>query len=295
MSPAAPAGREQGTDRTVIDVLRLSTDYLSDHGSASPRLDAELLLAHALRVRRLDLYLMHDRPLRDDELTTARRLVRRRAAHEPVAYITGTREFYGRAFAVTPAVLIPRPETETLVERALGVLRESQDARVADLGTGSGAIAVTLAAEMRDLRVVAVDISADALDIARRNAVAHGVENRITFIEGDWGGPLPAPVDMVVSNPPYVSSDELTATESDVRDYEPEDALDGGADGMAAYHALLGTVQGRIHRGGRLLLEVDPRRADAVVAAIAAGFPGAETRRHHDLSRRERVVEARVP
>ncbi|HEX6537814.1 MAG TPA: peptide chain release factor N(5)-glutamine methyltransferase, partial [Candidatus Dormibacteraeota bacterium] len=249
MSPAAPAGREQRAERTVMDVLRLSTEYLADHRSASPRLDAELLLAHALRVRRIDLYLMHDRPLRDDELTAARRLVRRRAGHEPVAYITGTREFYGRAFAVTPAVLIPRPETETIIEVALTTLRHSRDTVVADLGTGSGAIAVTLAAEVPELHVIAVDISAGALEVAGRNAVAHGVEDRVTLAEGDWGGPLTSPVAMVVSNPPYVSTDELAATEPDVRDFEPEVALDGGRDGMDAYHALLDGLPGRL-RGG---------------------------------------------
>lgn len=289
MSAAAPAGR------TVIEVLRLSTEYLSQHGSMTPRLDAELLLAYALGVRRIDLYLMHDRPLSEQHLVAARELVRRRASHEPVAYTTGTREFYTRAFAVTPAVLIPRPETETLVEVALATMRKSEGTVAADLGTGSGAIAVTLAAEVPDARVIAVDISPDALAVAGRNAVTHGVEDRITFAEGDWAGPLTAPVDLVVSNPPYVTTGELAATEPDVRDFEPRLALDGGAGGLDAYAALLSSLPGRVRPGGRLLLEVDPRRAGAVAAAVATVFPGADSRCHLDLSHRERVLEAVLP
>src|ERR1700722_16606403 len=156
----------------LIDIVRLSTTYLGDHGSSSARLDSELLCAQALGLRRIDLYLQFDRPLDEQELTSIRELVRRRGKGEPVAYITGTREFYGRPFTVTSDVLIPRPDTETIVERALVALRvgDGRTARVADLGTGSGCIAITLAAEVPGTEVVATDISAAALDVARANA-----------------------------------------------------------------------------------------------------------------------------
>ena len=282
--------------RTVIDVLRLSTDYLAQHGSGSPRLDAELLCAHALRLRRIDLYLQHDRPLAEPELEAARALVRRRAGGEPVAYITGVREFYNRAFAVDRSVLIPRPETETLVERAIRVLRDHGDgSEVADLGTGSGCIAVTLAAEVPSIRVVAVDSSEAALALARANAASHGVAERVTFVQGDWAGPLRAPVVLVVSNPPYVTSAELDAADRDVRDHEPHAALDGGADGLDAYRALLASLPGRVSGGGRVLLEVDPRRAAAVAGLLDATLPGARLTTHRDLAGRDRVVEAEIP
>lgn len=292
MTGAAPAGRAAAA-RSVMEVLRLSTDYLQQRGSASPRLDAELLLAYALGVRRIDLYLLHDRPIDEPELSAARELVRRRGTGEPVAYITGTREFYGRPFIVTPAVLVPRPETETLVTLALERLRTTAGSpRVADLGTGSGCIAVTLAAELPDVGMVATDVSEDALAIARQNAEANGAGDRVDFVCGDWAAPLHDAVDLVVSNPPYVTTDELNATDADVREFEPHLALDGGSDGMDAYRSLLATLPGRIRPRGSLLLEVDPRRAAAVGQAVCSVFPGATVTTHADLARRARVVEA---
>ena len=285
------------SERTLIEVLRLSTDYLAQHGSTSPRLDAELLLAHALGVRRLDLYLLYDRPLREPELGATRELIRRRASGEPVAYITGAREFYNRAFAVTPTVLIPRPETETLVEVALRRLRELLDASepaVADLGTGSGCIAVTLAAELPALRVTATDASGAALSVARSNATAHEVDPRVTFLESDWARALTTPVDVVVSNPPYVTSEELAATARDVRDFEPRLALDGGSDGLDAYRALLTSLHGATRPGATVLLEIDPRRAGLVADAVRSEFAGARISFHEDLTRRDRVLEARL-
>ena len=293
MSRAIPGTSE----RTLIDVLRLSTDYLAQRGSTSPRLDAELLLARALEVRRLDLYLLHDRPLREPELAAARELIRRRAGGEPVAYITGVREFYNRTFAVTPAVLIPRPETETLVEVALRRLRELRahaEPTVADLGTGSGCIAVSLGAELPALRVVATDASSAALDVARGNAVAHGVGDRITFLEGDWAAPLTAPFDIVVSNPPYVTTAEHADTARDVREFEPRAALDGGAGGMDAYRALLASLAAKASPGATLLFEIDPRRAGLVADAVRGVFPDARVSVHQDLTRRDRVLEARL-
>jgi release factor glutamine methyltransferase len=302
---AGPREHERRTGvRSLMEVLRLSSDYLAQHGSGSPRLDAELLLAHALRIRRLDIYLAYDRPLREPELAAARELMRRRAAGEPVAYITATREFYTRTFTVTPAVLVPRPETETLVDAAISVLRDMRGRSsatpagasmtaplVADLGTGSGCIAVTLAAELPGARVLASDISAEALDVARANAQAHAVGDRITFVQGYWGDAVIDTADLVVSNPPYVTRDELASTMRDVRDFEPRVALDGGDDGLDAYRRLIPSLTDRMRTGGSILLEVDPRRAGTVAAIASEVFPGASLRRHLDLSRRERVLQ----
>ena len=284
--------------RTVLDVLRLSTGYLGEHGSTTPRLDAELLCAHVLGIRRLDVYLQFDRPLRDAELDAARELVRRRGRGEPVAYLTGVRDFYGRAFAVTPAVLIPRPETETLVGVALQhVLARSdgmRNLRVVDLGTGSGCVAVSLAAEVAELRVVATDVSAAALEVAEDNARRHGVSERVGFALGSWGEALDGAADLVVSNPPYVTVDELAHADRDVRDYEPHVALLGGDDGLGAYRALIGSLRGKLAGGARVLLEVDPRRAELVRTLIANEFAGSETTLVRDLAGRNRVVDAKL-
>jgi release factor glutamine methyltransferase len=285
VAPAAP---------TLMDVLRLSTTYIGDHGSPSARLDSELLCAHALGLRRLDLYLQFDRPLDETELSSIRELIRRRGKGEPVAYITGTRDFYGRTFRVTPDVLIPRPDTETLVQHAVEYLRARPGAelRVADLGTGSGCIAITLAAEVLGTNVVATDVSAAALDVARTNATALGVA--VGFAECSWAGALEGSFDLIVSNPPYVTTAELDGVDRDVRDFEPHGALLGGEDGLDAYRALLTSVRDHATTA-RLMLEVDPRHADAVAGLIAATFPGATTTNVPDLTARTRVLDVEMP
>jgi release factor glutamine methyltransferase len=279
---------------TLMDVLRLSTTYIGDHGSSSARLDSELLCAHALGLRRIDLYLQFDRPLDEMELASIRELVRRRSKGEPVAYITGTRDFYGRTFSVTPEVLVPRPDTETLVQQAVAYLRARPGAelRVADLGTGSGCVAITLAAEVPGMRVIGADISAAALDVARINATSLGVD--VAFVESSWAGALDGSFDLIVSNPPYVTTAELAGVERDVRDFEPHGALLGGEDGLDAYRALLTSVRDQTTTA-RLMLEVDPRHADAVATLIATTFPGAITTNVPDLTARTRVLDVEMP
>lgn len=276
----------------LIDVLRLSTTYLGDHGSSTARLDSELLCAQALGIRRLDLYLQFDRPLDEHELTAIRELVRRRGKGEPVAYITGTREFYGRSFTVTKDVLIPRPDTETIVERALDALRALEGpARVADLGTGSGCIAITLAAEVPGADVVATDVSGAAIEVARGNAERLDVV--ATFVESSWADALDGSFDLVVSNPPYVTTAELDGVDRDVRDFEPHGALLGGEDGLDAYRALLASL--RAHAtASRLVLEVDPRRAGAVGAMVQAALPGMTVSTVPDLTGRTRAIDAEL-
>jgi release factor glutamine methyltransferase len=279
---------------TLIDVLRLSTTYLGDHGSTSARLDSELLCAQALGLRRIDLYLQFDRPLDAAELTSIRELVRRRGNGEPVAYITGTREFYGRPFTVTRDVLVPRPDTETLVQLAVAFLRARPGAqlRVADLGTGSGCIAITLGAEVPGMSVIATDVSHAALDVARANAAALDVD--VAFVESSWADSLDGRFDLIVSNPPYVTTEELEAVDRDVRDFEPRDALLGGQDGLDAYRALLASIRERV-TSARLMLEVDPRHADAVAALVSGVFPGATASPVPDLTSRTRVIDVEMP
>jgi release factor glutamine methyltransferase len=286
---------------TLVDVVRLSTRFLSERGSDSPRLDAELLAAHSLGLRRIDLYLQYDRPLGEEELEPVRALLRRRAGGEPVAYLVGEREFYGRSFRVTPDVLIPRPETETLVERALRWARatagaEGEGLRLADAGTGSGCIACTVAAELTGAAVVAGDVSAAAVAVARDNAARLGVAERVTVVEGSWEAALAghAPFDALLSNPPYVTSTEMVGLMREVRDHEPRLALDAGEEGLDAYRGLLRGCLPLVRPGGYLALEIDPRRRDAVVALVEDGRPGSEVAVVDDLAGRARVVEARL-
>jgi release factor glutamine methyltransferase len=289
------------TVRTVMEVVRLSTGYLQGHGSGSPRLDAELLAATALGVRRLDLYLQFDRPLDEAQLSAVRELVRRRGDGEPVAYITGEREFYGRPFSVSAAVLIPRPETETLVDLALRRIRAvSQDGRaprIADLGTGSGCVALTLAAEIPAATVVATDLSEAALAVAAANARRHDLAGRVELVAGSWADPLRGrEFDVVVSNPPYIPSAELAALAGDVRDHEPALALDGGEDGLDAYRALLPSLAAILAPGGWAAVEIDIRAATSVstLARDALGS-GLRILGHDDLSGRPRVLSFEAP
>lgn len=291
MSSTPPRGPVAA--RAVLDIVRLSTGYLKQRGSDTPRLDSELLIGHALGLSRLDLYLQHDRPLSDAELDAARELLRRRSKGEPIAYLTGRREFHGRSFRVTPAVLIPRPETETLADRAIRVAREwGGELRIADLGTGSGCLACTLAAELPLTTVVASDLSRAALAVAAENAEALGVATRVVLVEGSWAEGLVADLDLVVSNPPYVTAAEMADLPREVG-FEPRLALDGGPDGLDAYRALLAAVAERSPGVRWVGLEVDVRRSEAVADLARAVWPGAGVGIVDDLSRRPRVVEIR--
>jgi release factor glutamine methyltransferase len=282
-----------------MEVVRLSTGYLETHGSGSPRLDAELLAATALGMRRLDIYLQFDRPLDDEQLTAIRELVRRRGDGEPVAHITGEREFHGRAFTISPDVLIPRPETETLVELTLQRARDRHvdGVRIADIGTGSGCIAVTLAADLATATVAATDVSALALAVARTNVLRHHVAERVELVAGSWCEPLrDRDFDIVVSNPPYIPTVEIAGLDRDVREHEPALALDGGADGLDAYRSLLPSMATVLRAGGWAAVEIDIRAAAAVEALGRDAFgQGTRTVVHDDLTGRPRVVTFERP
>lgn len=275
---------------TVLKLLRWTAEYFNGRGIDSARLDAELLLADTLGLDRVGLYLNFERPLQADELAVYREQVRRRAGREPLAYILGRTEFWSLPLRVTPAVLIPRPDTELLVEQALA--RVAGAARVLDVGTGSGALAIALAHERPECAVTAIDLSAAALAVAADNARANGVAERIDFAEGDLAVLPMGPFDLVVANPPYIPHGDLAALMPDVRDFEPRLALDGGADGLDAYRALAGQARRVLAAAGWLLVEVGIGQA-AAVQQLFAGAGLTEVFTARDLAGIERVVGGR--
>ncbi len=282
---------------TVGRLLHWTTDYLKRHGAESPRLDAEVLLAQARGCRRIDLYTAFEDLPGEPVRAAFREMVRRRAEGMPVAYLVEHREFYSLEFRVTPDVLIPRPETETLVLTLIELARQRPAGPLAicDVGTGSGAIAVAAAKHLPASRVTAIDISPAALDVARSNAERHGVADRIEFVAGDLMSPL-APdqeFDFVASNPPYVKESEFASLSPDVRNYEPRLALVAGVEGTEIARRLAPQAAEHLVPGGYLLMEVSPATHDAVLALLAADdrFEPASTAR--DINRLPRVVQAR--
>jgi release factor glutamine methyltransferase len=279
----------------VLDVIRWTAERFGERGIASPRLDAELLVAHVLALPRVQLYVQFDRPLGPDELAAIRGLIKRRQAGESVAYLVGKKEFWGLELAVDARVLVPRPETETLVEAARAWLTGVERPRIADVGTGSGAIAVTLAKLFPDATVVASDISAGALEVARANAERLGVAAGVTFVEGDLDAPLAAhaPFSLIVANLPYIASADMPTLPAEVRT-EPALALDGGPDGLDLVRRLVAAAPARLAPGGALALEIGAGQAAATRALLnAAGFADVQSRR--DLGGIERVVSGVKP
>jgi release factor glutamine methyltransferase len=290
LSAAAPV-TDSKANWTILDVLNWTTARFKERGIGSPRLDAELLAAHAFSLSRVQLYTQFDRPLLPEELAAYRELVRRRQGGEPVAYITGRKEFWSLDLAVDDRVLIPRPDTETAVEEALALLGEEARA-VADVGTGSGAIALALAKARPSLAVFAGDISGGALEVARANAERLGLP--VTFVEGHLLEPLAAhgPFDLIVANLPYIPAAEVEGLAPEVRS-EPRLALvGGGSDGLDVVRALVGAASEALRSGGALVLEIGAGQAEATAAlCTAAGL--IEVRRRRDLGDIERVVSAR--
>jgi len=263
-------------------------------GVEDARLVAELLLCHVLGLSRAQLHAHPDRVLTEAESRRWQALLRRAQRHEPLAYIRHRREFYGRDFYVDRRVLIPRPETEVLVEQAIAWARafaasNGRPPVIADVGTGSGAIAVSLAAELPAVHVYATDASAGALRVARRNARCHGVADRVVCLHGDLLEALPEPVDLIVANLPYVSAAEMAALPPHIARYEPSSALAGGPDGLDAYRRLLAQVPAKLRPGGALFLEIGAAQGEAV-AALARALPGATVAILPDLAGLPRVA-----
>lgn len=269
---ADPAPTPAPTVWTIKELLRWTTDFLAKKGVENPRADAQILLGHVLGCGKVDLLVRYDEQPAEADRNRFKELIQRRVAGWPVAYLVGHRDFYLLSFEVTPAVLIPRPETETLVAEALAFLKPLAAPAVLELGTGSGCIAISIAHQKKDARVTAVDVSPDALAVARRNAAKHGVADRMTFLQGDLFAPVPAGAafDLVASNPPYIAHHEFAGLQPDVRDHEPRAALDGGADGLDFYRRIAAAAGSFLRPGGRLLLEVGSTQ-DADVRAILGG------------------------
>ncbi len=253
---------------TILDVLQWTTDYFKTHHIDSPRLTSEILLAEVLGVSRIDLYLRFEQPLTESERQRFKVMVRRRVQREPVAYILGKKEFWGIELDVSPDVLVPRPDTEILVEAALELLPEtgSETTRVIDLGTGSGAIVIALAVTRNIPHYFATDISFPALHLAARNAEKSGVADRIRFFGGSWLAPVrkTPSFNLILSNPPYIPSGDISHLDPEVRAYEPHLALDGDRDGLRDLARLIFDAPAYLVTGGVLMLEIGYDQKDAV-------------------------------
>ncbi len=251
-------------------------------------IEAELLLRHTLQISRAELYTEFELELNQRQEITYRQLLERRLSGEPSAYITGHREFYGLDFHVNPAVLIPRPESELLVEKAIIITRNADITTIADIGTGCGAIAVSLATRLPVTRIYATDISAPALEIARLNCQKHGASDKVHLLHGDMLDPLPEPVDLIIANLPYVKSSELPPTG------EPALALNGGAKGWDKIKRFCHQINGRLQPQGRVLLEIGLGQGKALSALLRRLFPTSEIEITPDLSGIERVLSLRL-
>ncbi len=273
----------------LASALRWASTFLAPHIDR-PQVEAELLLVHVLAQPRAYLWAHPEAALTSQQAADYAACVQRRAAGEPLPYITGQIEFFGLMFTVMPDVLIPRPETETLVEAALDWLEAHPDAVAVDVGTGSGCIAVALTIQVPSLRLYATDISPAALQMARANAERHNVAEHITFLEGDLLMPLLEPVDLIVSNPPYVAEDEWDALPLSVRQ-EPRLALLSGADGLDAIRQLLQQACTRLLPSGLMLVEIGERQGKAAQALAQAAFPDADVSILPDLAGKDRVLK----
>jgi release factor glutamine methyltransferase len=286
---------------TIGRLLQWTAGYLKDHGADSPRLDAEVLLAHVVGCERIALYTRFGEEPDEAMRAAYRDLVKQRAAGKPVAYLVGKREFYSLSFAVSPDTLIPRPETEFVVIGLLDAAKTQPPAvradglEIADIGTGSGILAVTAAKKLATARVTAVDISPGALKVAAANAAAHGVSERVEFVESDLFAKVDPKrkFDFIVSNPPYITTAEMAELSRDVADFEPHGALEAGPRGTEVIERLLPQAADRLVAGGRLFIELSPQIHDAVQKLIAADNRFDPQPTIEDHGHRPRVVHAR--
>ena len=279
---------------TLAEALREASARLLKAGVDDPRLEAEVLLGHALDVEREELFGKLREPLGLQPQASYETFVDRRMAHEPTAYIIGHREFFGLEFACSPAALIPRPDTELLVETAIDQLRARGAVLAVDVGTGSGAIAVSLATHMPQARIVATDISAGALALAQRNALAHCVDGRIVFIRGSLFEPLSGRFDLITANLPYIPSRTYNALPPEIREHEPEPALRAGRRGTVMIEAMLAQAVDRLAPGGVLLAEHAWNQGQRLREAAAGHFPTADIETRRDLAGLERLLVVRT-
>jgi len=275
---------------TLKQALSRAREILIADNIEDASLESELLLRHTLNISRVQLYQDLDCELSSKQEETFWNLIKRRLAHEPTAYIIGHREFYGLDFHVNPSVLIPRPESELLVEKALSLAQSHNMSTIADIGTGCGTIAISLALNLPHAKIYATDISASALEVTLINCQKHGVVNRIHLLQGDMLNPLPEPVDLIIANLPYVKESEI-----DALGFEPTLALSGGADGLKKIHQLCQQVSSKLHPTGYLLLEIGQGQGRAVTALLHNLFPYAKIEVAPDLGGIDRVVSLHLP
>jgi release factor glutamine methyltransferase len=281
---------------TVLEGIQKSTEFLAKKEIDSPRLQAELLLAHVLKLPRMKLYLNFERALTDAETATYRELVKRRSQHEPLQHITGSTSFCGLEIAVNRHVLVPRPETEILAEAGWSYLStlNSQPSTVLDFGTGSGCIAIALAAKCLNANVTALDVSPEALDVAKQNAAKNNFSDKIQFLQGDGFAALPKEIqfDLIISNPPYIPTAEIATLEPEVRDFDPRGALDGGADGLDFYRRFALEARKFLKPAGKIMLEFGDGQADSIRNIFEQQKWIVEAIRE-DYTQRQRILIAR--
>ncbi len=275
---------------TLRQALGHAREILAAKNTEDAPLESELLLRHALKLSRVQLYLDLNHKLSPEQEETFWYLIERRLSHEPTAYILGHREFYGLDFYVDPSVLIPRPESELLVEKALKLAQNHTVSTIAEVGTGCGAIAISLALNLPQAKIYATDISAPALKVALANCQKHGVVDRICLLPGDMLDPLPEPVDLIVANLPYIKELEISAA-----NLEPLLALNGGSDGLEKIRQLCRQVSGQLHPEGCLLLEIGQGQERAVTTFLGSLFPSAKIEVAPDLSGIDRVISLTLP
>ena len=278
---------------TISRQLIVATSELEKAGVDTPRLDAEVLLAYVLNVRRLALYINMEKNLKDEQVARYRNLIRGRMDRVPVAYLTGHKEFMGLNFAVTPDVLIPRPETEILVQGVIEHMQEfNHDLKLADIGAGSGAICISILKFVDNATAAAVDISKNAIDVAQFNAAKFHVDDRINFYEGNLFEPLEGQTfDIIISNPPYITAEEFKTLQPEI-ETEPHIALDGGADGLNFYRKIIDDAPKFLNAGGLLAFEIGMNQAAAVQQLIKDNGNFKNTQVWKDLARLDRVVAA---
>ncbi len=267
-----------GNEWTILKVLKWTTSYFKSRSIESPRPSAEILLAHILKINRIDLYLQYDQPLNSNELEKFRALIKRRAAHEPVAYITGIKEFWSLELVVTKDVLIPRPDTECIVEASISLLSTAsagnsdlKPMRIFDLGTGSGAIVLALAKEQPMHNYFASDCSIEIIKVAKKNAKKNNCDENVSFFTGDWLSSLKdgkISFDMIVSNPPYIRTGDIAGLQPEIYEYEPRIAIDGEEDGLSSLKHIIDSAHTLLKRNGTLLLEIGHDQRDAVSRII---------------------------
>ncbi|MAE11351.1 MAG: peptide chain release factor N(5)-glutamine methyltransferase [Dehalococcoidales bacterium] len=277
---------------TIKQALSQASEILAANHIEDSPLESGLLLRHTLKIDRVQLYLGLDGELSSDQSREFWRLVERRLKREPTAYLTGHREFFGLDFYVDSSVLIPRPESELLVEKALEMAQNHPRASIAEIGTGSGAIAISLATKLPQARIYATDISDSALKVASFNCLKHGVENRVCLLEGDLLDPVSEPVDLIVANLPYVKESDLARM--DMESFEPRLALNGGEDGLDKIQRLCRQIAGKLRPRGCLLLEIGQGQGEAVSDFLGGLFPSAGLELAPDLSRIDRVVKLTI-